>query len=130
MPPCTWSKEWCIDVRLGPPLLANLRGIHYAVQMTALVEMENSGLIALLRDDKYEDLARMYSLFRCVPVRVRFLLLLQPELNFMTFIDAQVLHVACRRVEQGLNTIRSMMAEHIKSEGKQLVLVSGLYLLY
>jgi hypothetical protein len=36
------------------------------VQMTALVEMENSGLIALLRDDKYEDLARMYSLFRCV----------------------------------------------------------------
>jgi cullin 3 len=34
--------------------------------MTALLEMENSGLIALLRDDKYDDLARLYSLMRRV----------------------------------------------------------------
>jgi hypothetical protein len=32
-------------------------------------------------------------------------------------------------VDQGLNTIRSMMAEHIKSEGKQLVLVSNTHCL-
>jgi cullin 3 len=38
------------------------------MQMSALVDMENSGLIALLRDDKYEDLSRMYSLFRSVVV--------------------------------------------------------------
>ena len=34
--------------------------------MKALVEMENSGLVSLLRDDKYEDLGRMYSLFKRV----------------------------------------------------------------
>jgi cullin 3 len=33
-------------------------------QMKALVEMEGSGLVPLLMDDKYEDLARMYSLFK------------------------------------------------------------------
>ena len=32
--------------------------------MTALVEMENSGLVPLLVGDGYEDLARMYALFR------------------------------------------------------------------
>ena len=35
-------------------------------QMRALVDMENSGLVPLLEGDKYEDLARMYSLFRHV----------------------------------------------------------------
>lgn len=34
--------------------------------MTALLEMENSGLIALLRDDKYDDLSRLYGLMRRV----------------------------------------------------------------
>lgn len=32
--------------------------------MRALVELENSGLVVLLEQDHYEDLARMYSLFR------------------------------------------------------------------
>eukprot|EP00882_Tetradesmus_deserticola_P002834 GHRQ01003012.1.p1 GENE.GHRQ01003012.1~~GHRQ01003012.1.p1 ORF type:complete len:735 (+),score=416.28 GHRQ01003012.1:173-2206(+) len=36
------------------------------VQMKALVEMEGSGLVPLLMDDKYEDLGRMYSLFKRV----------------------------------------------------------------
>lgn len=40
--------------------------LHIMPQMKALVEMENSGLVALLRDDKYEDLGRMYSLFKRV----------------------------------------------------------------
>lgn len=35
-------------------------------QMQGLVEMEGSGLIALMRMDKLEDLARMYSLFKRV----------------------------------------------------------------
>ena len=33
-------------------------------QMKSLVEMENSGLLVLLAQDKYDDLARMYALFR------------------------------------------------------------------
>lgn len=32
--------------------------------MKALVEMEGSGLVPLLMDDKYEHLGRMYSLFK------------------------------------------------------------------
>ncbi|GKB31515.1 cullin-3A-like protein [Tanacetum coccineum] len=35
--------------------------------MTRLVNMENSGLVAMLLDDKYDDLGRMYNLFRRVP---------------------------------------------------------------
>ncbi|KAG6556425.1 hypothetical protein Mapa_002368 [Marchantia paleacea] len=34
--------------------------------MKLLVEMENSGLVSMLIDDKYDDLARMYNLFRRV----------------------------------------------------------------
>ncbi|KAI3813202.1 hypothetical protein L1987_17920 [Smallanthus sonchifolius] len=36
-------------------------------QMNRLVHMENSGLVNMLMDDKYEDLGRMYHLFRRVP---------------------------------------------------------------
>lgn len=35
--------------------------------MPRLVHMENSGLVNMLLDDKYEDLRRMYNLFRRVP---------------------------------------------------------------
>ncbi|XP_027358110.1 cullin-3B-like isoform X2 [Abrus precatorius] len=35
--------------------------------MNTLVHMENSGLVNMLVDDKYEDLGRMYNLFRRVP---------------------------------------------------------------
>lgn len=34
-----------------------------SVHMKSLLEMENSGLISMLRDDKIDDLKRMYSLF-------------------------------------------------------------------
>ena len=34
--------------------------------MKALVEMEGSGLVAMLEGDKYEDLARMYALLKRV----------------------------------------------------------------
>ena len=58
-------------------------------QMNALVEMENSGLVPLLVGDQYEDLGRMYSLFR--------------------------------RVDGGLDLLRSVMGAHLKKEGSQLV---------
>ena len=38
-----------------------------ANHMLRLVHMENSGLVNMLLDDKYEDLKRMYNLFRRVP---------------------------------------------------------------
>ncbi|GER49512.1 cullin family protein [Striga asiatica] len=38
-----------------------------ANHMLRLVHMENSGLVKMLLDDKIDDLARMYSLFRRVP---------------------------------------------------------------
>ncbi|EES05529.1 hypothetical protein BDA96_04G252900 [Sorghum bicolor] len=38
-----------------------------ANHMHRLVHMENSGLVNMLVDDRYEDLGRMYSLFRRVP---------------------------------------------------------------
>ncbi|XP_039124803.1 cullin-3A-like [Dioscorea cayenensis subsp. rotundata] len=38
-----------------------------ANHMQRLVHMENSGLVNMLVDDKYEDLSRMYNLFRRVP---------------------------------------------------------------
>nr|XP_043632849.1 cullin-3A-like [Erigeron canadensis] len=36
-------------------------------QMSRLVYMENSGLVNMIVDDKYEDMGRMYNLFRRVP---------------------------------------------------------------
>ncbi|KAK1284556.1 Cullin-3B [Acorus calamus] len=38
-----------------------------ANHMQRLVQMENSGLVNMLVDDKYDDLSRMYSLFNRVP---------------------------------------------------------------
>ena len=60
-----------------------------ALEMRALVEMDNSGLIVLLEQDQYDDLARMYSLFK--------------------------------RVDDGLNMIRKIMGEHLKTAGSALV---------
>jgi hypothetical protein len=59
------------------------------MQMRALVEMDNSGLVVLLEQAQYEDLARMYSLFK--------------------------------RLDEGLNMIRKIMGEHLKTAGSALV---------
>ena len=57
--------------------------------MRALVEMDNSGLVVLLEQDQYDDLARMYSLFK--------------------------------RLDNGLDIIRKIMGEHLKTAGSALV---------
>lgn len=57
--------------------------------MRALVEMDNSGLVVLLEQAQYEDLGRMYSLFK--------------------------------RLDEGLNMIRKIMGEHLKTAGSALV---------
>lgn len=51
--------------------------------------MDNSGLVVLLEQAQYEDLARMYSLFK--------------------------------RLDEGLNMIRKIMGEHLKTAGSALV---------
>lgn len=58
-------------------------------QMRALVDMEGSGLVPMLQQDKYEDLGRMYTLFR--------------------------------RVEGGLDLMRSVLGDHIKDTGRALI---------
>ncbi|CAL1370617.1 unnamed protein product [Linum trigynum] len=60
-----------------------------ANHMLRLVHMDNSGLVNMLLDDKYDDLGRMYNL--------------------------------CRRVPNGLLTIREVMTSHLRETGKQLV---------
>lgn len=62
---------------------------HSYLQMRPLVEMENSGLVALLQQDQNEDLARMHTLFR--------------------------------RVQGGHDLIRTILADHLRKTGRQLV---------
>mmetsp|Transcript_24421 Transcript_24421/g.53296 ORF Transcript_24421/g.53296 Transcript_24421/m.53296 type:complete len:740 (-) Transcript_24421:186-2405(-) len=61
-------------------------------QLKTLVEMPNSGLVALLKDDKYEDLKRMFNLFKR------------------------------GGVPGGLAAMREAMSAHLRETGKQLVL--------
>uniref|UniRef100_A0A061S151 Cullin 3 n=1 Tax=Tetraselmis sp. GSL018 TaxID=582737 RepID=A0A061S151_9CHLO len=61
-------------------------------QMTVVLEMENSGLVALLQDEKVEDLLLMYKLLG------------RPN------------------VKDGLSRMRDITGRHIKESGKQLVL--------
>ncbi|KAK9835086.1 hypothetical protein WJX84_008857, partial [Apatococcus fuscideae] len=58
-------------------------------QMRPLVEMENSGLVALLQLDQNDDLQRMHTLFRRVP--------------------------------GGHDLIRTLMGDHLRKTGRQLV---------
>ena len=53
------------DVLLSSTAYSCLSGCC-GLQMRALAEMENSGVVPLLEGDKYEDLQRMYLLFKRV----------------------------------------------------------------
>mmetsp|Transcript_42504 Transcript_42504/g.51594 ORF Transcript_42504/g.51594 Transcript_42504/m.51594 type:complete len:740 (-) Transcript_42504:312-2531(-) len=61
-------------------------------QMKALVEMPNSGLVCMLQDNKYDDLHRMYNLFRRTGV------------------------------SGGLPLMREVLSQHIRETGKELVM--------
>ncbi|EFJ43865.1 hypothetical protein VOLCADRAFT_83034 [Volvox carteri f. nagariensis] len=63
------EQERCaayLDASTEPKITRVVEAELLKSQMTALLEMENSGLIALLRDDKYDDLSRLYCLMRRV----------------------------------------------------------------
>eukprot|EP00276_Gloeochaete_wittrockiana_P009950 CAMPEP_0184657638 /NCGR_PEP_ID=MMETSP0308-20130426/20785_1 /TAXON_ID=38269 /ORGANISM="Gloeochaete witrockiana, Strain SAG 46.84" /LENGTH=732 /DNA_ID=CAMNT_0027095707 /DNA_START=65 /DNA_END=2263 /DNA_ORIENTATION=- len=55
-----------LDSSTEPKIRAVVESELIAKHLKRLVEMENSGLISMLKDDKTEDLARMYDLFRRV----------------------------------------------------------------
>ncbi|CAL9132155.1 unnamed protein product [Musa textilis] len=56
-----------LDVKSEVKITSVVEGEMIANHMQRLVHMENSGLVSMLVDDKYEDLSRMYNLFRRVP---------------------------------------------------------------
>ncbi|THU69714.1 hypothetical protein C4D60_Mb08t17290 [Musa balbisiana] len=56
-----------LDVKSEVKITSVVEGELIANHMQRLVHMENSGLVSMLVDDKYEDLSRMYNLFRRVP---------------------------------------------------------------
>jgi len=55
--------DFLVDAAAEPHKCAALG----CAQMKTLMEMENSGFIALIEGQKYEDLGRMYTLFKRVP---------------------------------------------------------------
>ncbi|XP_065048598.1 cullin-3B-like [Musa acuminata AAA Group] len=56
-----------LDVKSEVKITSVVEGEMIANHMQRLVHMENSGLVNMLVDDRYEDLSRMYNLFRRVP---------------------------------------------------------------
>lgn len=56
-----------LDASTGPKVARVVEHELIREQMRALVEMEGSGLVAMLEGDRYADLARMHALLRRVP---------------------------------------------------------------
>ncbi|PKA49069.1 Cullin-3B [Apostasia shenzhenica] len=56
-----------LDAKTEPKITFVVEKEMIANHMQRLVHMENSGLVNMLVDDKYDDLSRMYNLFRRVP---------------------------------------------------------------
>jgi hypothetical protein len=60
------GKVFCAGAGAGACCVSSTLSALLLLQMKALVEMEGSGLVPLLTDSSYEDLGRMYSLFKRV----------------------------------------------------------------
>jgi cullin 3 len=56
--------ERYLDARTGPKLRKRVQGALIGAHMGTLLEMEGTGLVAMLRGSHTADLRRMYSLFR------------------------------------------------------------------
>jgi cullin 3 len=52
------------QARTGPKIRRKVQDTMVLAHMETLVDMESTGLVSMLRDDKVEDLGRMYTLFR------------------------------------------------------------------
>mmetsp|Transcript_18808 Transcript_18808/g.44658 ORF Transcript_18808/g.44658 Transcript_18808/m.44658 type:complete len:737 (+) Transcript_18808:84-2294(+) len=81
-----------LDARTEPKIKEVAERELVARHMRQLAEMKNSGCIVMLEDNKVEDLARMYKLFKRVT---------QPT--------------------SGLSVIREIMTAHVKTRGTELV---------
>ncbi|GJP50323.1 hypothetical protein CLOM_g9454 [Closterium sp. NIES-68] len=78
-----------LDARTEGKVTAVVEREMVGNHLRLLVDMENSGLVPMLVNDKYEDIARMYRLLKRVPA--------------------------------GLQTMREVMAGHLRDTGRQLV---------
>jgi cullin 3 len=56
--------EHYLDERTGPKIRRKVQDTMLLAHMQTLVGMETSGLVAMLREDRHDDLHRMYRLFR------------------------------------------------------------------
>ncbi|CAI9761794.1 unnamed protein product [Fraxinus pennsylvanica] len=56
-----------LDEKTEAKIISVVEKEMIANHMLRLIHMENSGLVNMLLDDKYDELSRMYSLFRRVP---------------------------------------------------------------
>ncbi|KAL6960751.1 Cullin-3A [Sarracenia purpurea var. burkii] len=56
-----------LDAKTVSELISDMETEMIKIHLHTLVHMENSGLVNMIMDDKYEDLGRMYSLFGRVP---------------------------------------------------------------
>lgn len=81
-------KEY-LNARTEPRVVAVAETELLSRRIRAVLGMANSGIRRMLADDKHDQLALVYKLYR--------------------------------RVDGGLATVKEMMAEHIKEEGKALV---------
>jgi len=59
--------ERYLDAETRPKLKETLESVLITAHMRTLIEMEGSGLISMLKEDRIEDLHRMYLLFRRSP---------------------------------------------------------------
>uniref|UniRef100_A0A3Q3WPV2 Cullin family profile domain-containing protein n=1 Tax=Mola mola TaxID=94237 RepID=A0A3Q3WPV2_MOLML len=57
----------CLDKSTEEPIVKLMERELISKHMKTIVEMENSGLVHMLKNGKTEDLACMYKLFSCVP---------------------------------------------------------------
>uniref|UniRef100_A0A1J3ITE6 Cullin-3B n=1 Tax=Noccaea caerulescens TaxID=107243 RepID=A0A1J3ITE6_NOCCA len=78
-----------LDEKTEPKITSVVEREMIANHIQRLAHMEKSGLVNMLMNDTYEDLSRMYTLFR--------------------------------RVNNGLVTVRDVMALHLREMGKQIV---------
>lgn len=93
--------KYCLDSSSEPHIVQVVEDELIAKHMKTIVEMENSGVVHMLKNSKYEDLGCMYRLFKRV------------KLGLRSMCDAMSKYLR----EQG----RAIVSEDEESEGKNAV---------
>ncbi|XP_049385432.1 cullin-3A-like [Solanum stenotomum] len=136
-----------LDTKSEPKLTNVVEKEMIESHMHRLVHMENSGLVNMIVNDKYEDLGRMYNLFRRVSTGLALIRMykltnvvekemIESHMHRLVHMensglvnmivndkyeDLGRMYNLFRRVSTGLALIRDVMTSHIREIGKQLV---------